>query len=75
METEMEQIGEELILEWMDVAASVFAAEDRIAYKWSPVLRKAKSMPKDEKRALCDDYLRAIAVEIINTNLKESADS
>ena len=51
---------------WMDVAAEVFAAEDRIGLKWFPELRKAKEMTDGERRQLCEDYLRAIATEIVS---------
>lgn len=50
----------------MDIAAAVFRAEDEISKEWFPKLRAAKKdMPSDERRQLADDYLRAIATEII----------
>ena len=57
---------EQQILHWMDIAAAVFRAEDEISKEWFPKLRAAKKdMPSDERRQLADDYLRAIATEII----------
>ena len=56
---------EEQIRHWMDIAAAVFKAEDEISKEWFPKLRKAKNLPSDERRQLADDYLRAIATEII----------
>lgn len=57
---------EEQIEHWMDIAAAVFRAEDAISKDWFPKLRAAKKdMPGDERRQLADDYLRAIATEII----------
>ena len=57
---------EEQIEHWMDIAAAVFKAEDEISDVWFPKLRAAKKdMPSDERRQLADDYLRAIATEII----------
>ena len=57
---------ETMIGRWMDIAAAVFRAEDAISKDWFPKLRAAKKdMPSDERRQLADDYLRAIATEII----------
>ena len=57
---------ETMILHWMNIAAAVFRAEDEISDVWFPRLRAAKKdMPSDERRQLADDYLRAIATEII----------
>lgn len=60
---------EEQIEHWMDIAAAVFRAEDEISKEWFPKLRAAKKdMPSDERRQLADDYLRAIATEIIENS-------
>lgn len=57
---------EEQIEHWMDIAAAVFKAEDEISDVWFPKLRAAKKdMPSDERRQLADNYLRAIATEIL----------
>lgn len=54
-----------MIEHWMDIAAAVFRAEDEISKEWFPKLRKAKDLPGDERRQLAEDYLRAIATEIV----------
>ena len=57
---------EEQIEHWMDIVAAVFKAEDEISDVWFPKLRTAKKdMPSDERRQLAEDYLRAIATEIL----------
>lgn len=57
---------EEQIEHWMDIVAAVFKAEDAISKDWFPKLRAAKKdMPSDERRQLAEDYLRAIATEIL----------
>ena len=56
---------EKLIEHWMHIASAVFKAEDEISDVWFPKLRAAKGLPSDERRQLADDYLRAIATEII----------
>ena len=58
---------EELIDRWADIAAAVFKAEDEISDDWFPKLRAAKDLPGDERRQLAEDYLRAIATEIIES--------
>lgn len=59
---------EEQIIHWMDIARAVFMAEDEISKEWFPKLRKAKDLPSDERRQLADDYLRAIATEIVENS-------
>lgn len=56
---------EEIISHWMLIASTIFRAEDEIKDVWFPKLRAAKTLPPDEKQKLADDYLRAIATEII----------
>ena len=57
---------EQMIEHWMDIARAVFRAEDEISKDWFPRLRAAKKdMPSDKRRQLADDYLRAIATEIL----------
>ena len=59
---------EELINHWADIAATVFHAEDEISDEWFPKLRAAKDLPGDERRQLAEDYLRAIAAEIVDNS-------
>lgn len=55
-----------MIEHWAGIAAAVFRAEDAISDVWFPKLSAAKiDMPSDERRQLADDYLRAIATEIV----------
>lgn len=59
---------DELIDHWADIAATVFHAEDEISGEWFPKLRAAKDLPGDERRQLAEDYLRAIAAEIVDNS-------
>ena len=66
---------EELIRHWMDIISAVFYAEDALRDEWAPRLKEALSMSPDERVELCDNYLRAIAIEILSkTNQEELAD-
>lgn len=56
---------ETMILHWMDIAAAVFKAEDEISDEWFPKLRATKDATKEEKARIADEYLRAIATEIV----------
>ena len=57
---------ETMILHWMGIAAAVFRAEDEISDEWFPKLRATKDAPKEERARIADEYLRAIATEIID---------
>lgn len=57
---------ETMILHWMDIAAAVFKAEDEISKEWFPKLRATKDATKEEKARIADEYLRAIATEILD---------
>lgn len=58
-----------MIEHWMDIANAVFRAEDEISDVWFPKLRAAKKdIPSDERRQLADNYLRAIATEIVENS-------
>lgn len=59
-------MNEELISHWMDIASAIFYAEDKIKDEWFPRLHEAKKLPPDEKPKLVDEYLRAIAIEILS---------
>ena len=60
---------EELIERWMTIASAVFAAEDNILDVWFPKLKVAKKCTQEEKQKIADDYLRAIAEEILKDYL------
>lgn len=56
---------EQQIEHWMGIAAMVFRAEDAIKGEWFPRLQATKDLPQEEKSKIADDYLRALAAEII----------
>ena len=62
---------EERILRWMGIAKCVFIAEDKIKDKWIPILRATKDMTELEKDQIADQYLRAIAKEILEKGMKQ----
>ena len=64
-------MNEKLIDHWALIASTVFAAEDAISADWTPRLRAAKDLPKDERDSLADEYCRAIAIEILSHAEKE----
>lgn len=60
----------ELIEHWKEIAKAVFVAEANIIDKWKPRLRNAK---KNGDESVADEYLEAIAKEIIgNSNVNEN---
>ena len=60
---------EELIEHWMLLAKTVFLAESNISDEWKQKLQAAKGKTSLEIEQAADDYLRAIATEILdNTN-------
>lgn len=62
---------EEFIVHWMDIVAAVITAENNISEKWQPILKAAKGKSDIEVEQTADQYIRAIATEIIdNTNWK-----
>jgi len=61
----------ELIEHWMGIVACVFQAEDKLRDEWRDRLRSALEMDPDERAELCDDYLRAIATEIVEVGAVE----
>ena len=60
---------EELIEEWMVVAATVFHAEDAISDVWFPKLKKAKDVSSEERWKISQDYLRAIATYLVDRDM------
>lgn len=66
---------EKMIEHWMGIISCVFSAEDKLRDEWTQRLKEALSMSPDERVELCDNYLRAIATEILDGSLwKEDAD-
>lgn len=56
---------EKMIKRWMLIASAVFTAEDAISAEWTPKLRAAKGKSEDERLKTAEEYLRAIATEIV----------
>ena len=56
-----------MIRRWMLICETVFWAEDRIKDEWYPKLKAANSLSEKEK--VKDDYLRALAEEIVSKTL------
>lgn len=61
----MTKKNEEKIVHLMAVVEAVFRAEENISAEWLPKLRAAKELPKEEREKVADDYLRAMAVELL----------
>ena len=61
----------EAIQRWKDVANAVFWAEEAIAKEWNERLHAAPSMTSDEKQKFSDEYMTAIATEIVSHTTDE----
>ncbi len=57
---------QEAIKRWKDIAETVFWAEEAIGEEWHERLHAAKSMTPEEKRQFADEYMTAIATEILS---------
>lgn len=56
---------ETIIERWIDIAETVFDAGYRIRDEWMPKLMVIDSLPVDKRKVMMDEYLRAIATEIV----------
>lgn len=58
---------EELIEHWMWLAQAVFHAEDKVQIRdgWREKLRGVKKKTAEEREQIAQEYLRAIATEIV----------
>jgi hypothetical protein len=66
------QEKQQLVKHWMLLAKTVFVAEDNIKDEWKPKLQAVKGKSDPEIQQTADDYLRAIAEEIIkHTKMEE----
>jgi len=61
----MTKKNEEKIAHLMAVVEAVFRAEENISAEWLPKLRAAKELPKEEREKVADEYLRAMAIELL----------
>lgn len=62
---------EEIINHVADVVLAVFRAEDALRETWLPRLKAAHGKSKEEKEAIADSYVRAIAEEILSATPDE----
>jgi hypothetical protein len=57
---------EQQIARWAPIVNTVYRAEDNIKAEWLPRLQEAKHLDEPQKQALADEYVRAVAAEIID---------
>lgn len=62
---------EEAVTEYMNVVSAVFKAEKALHDKWNPRLAEAKFHSKQEQEKVAQDYLYAIAEEIVSKTTDE----
>lgn len=62
---------QEAINRWKDIAESVFWAEEAISKEWNDRLHAAPSMTREEQQQFADEYLTAIATEIVSRTTDE----
>ena len=51
---------------WKSIAEAVFWAEEAIGKEWDERLHSAPSMTREEQQQLADEYMTAIATEIVS---------
>lgn len=56
---------------WKAIIPAVFRAEDKLQGQWHDRLSAAKEMPSDERTRLADEYVTAIATEIVSQTTDE----
>lgn len=57
---------QEAINRWKDLAETVFWAEETISEEWDERLHAAPSMTREEQQQFADEYMTAIATEIVS---------
>lgn len=62
---------QEAINRWKDLAETVFWAEGSIAKEWNERLHAAPSMTREEQHQFADEYMTAIATEIVSKTSDE----
>ena len=62
---------QEAIDRWKDIAETVFWAEEAIAQEWDERLHAAPSMTREEQQQFADEYMTAIATEIVSKTSDE----
>lgn len=56
---------EEYIRHLCDVVNAVFRAEEAVSGKWLPILQSTKDATKEERSRIAQEYVHAIAEEMI----------
>jgi hypothetical protein len=62
---------QEAIDHWKDIASTVFWAEQSISKEWDERLHAAPSMTREEQQQFADEYMTAIATEIVSRTSDE----
>lgn len=62
---------QEAIERWKDIAKTVFFAEEAISKEWNERLHAALSMTNEEQQQFIDEYMTAIATEIVSKTSDE----
>lgn len=62
---------QEAIERWKDIAKTVFMAEEAISKEWNERLHAALSMTNEEQQQFIDEYMTAIATEIVSATSDE----
>ena len=64
---EIEAHRNDMVWHWMNIINAVFSAEASLPEldKWNELLEKAKTAEPDERKRICEGYVRAIAEEIL----------
>ena len=69
----MKRKRSEAIDRWKLIISAVFAAEAAISKDWKFKLKAAKNLGQEEREKLADEYLEAIAEEIISGAEKQES--
>ena len=56
---------------WKAIIPAVFRAEDKLQGQWRARLSAAKEMPSDERTRLAEEYVTALATEIVSQTTDE----
>lgn len=62
---------QESIDRWKSIAKTVFIAEEAISKEWNERLYAAPSMTNEEQQQFIDEYMIAIATEIVSKTSDE----
>lgn len=62
---------QESIERWKSIAKNVFIAEEVISKEWDERLHAAPSMTNEEQQQFIDEYMTAIATEIVSATSDE----